>query len=71
MTIQHTHHENSDVDTPVVEHPSAPSTAADPTPFETVTPAETPGDTDTPSVEPATATEQETHPEAAVLPTSA
>ncbi len=58
MTTQNTHHEQSDVDANVVEHPPVPESTVDPSTSETVTPAGTEVQAeDTPSNGPATPTE--------------
>jgi uncharacterized LabA/DUF88 family protein len=58
VTTHNTHHEQSDVDATVVEHPSVPESTVEPSTPETVTPAETEVQAeDAPSHEPATPAE--------------
>jgi uncharacterized LabA/DUF88 family protein len=58
VTTQNTHHEQSDVDATVVEHPPVPESTVDPSTPETVTPAGTEVQAeDAPSNEPATPAE--------------
>ncbi len=49
MTTQNTHHENSDVDASVVEHPPVPESTVDSSTSETVIPAETEVQAEVPS----------------------
>jgi len=52
VTTEHLHHEHSDVDTSVVEYPSALETTIDSTTNQTATPVEVYGEGDIPSPEP-------------------
>jgi len=69
VTTEHLHHEHSDVDTSVVEYPSALETTIDSTTNQTATPVEVYGEGDIPSPEPTAPapTSEEDHQDSASL----